>query len=48
LRIGDHFAVTLAGLRVNLADAESKISQIDTASPGRLVNLGLPVLRLER
>ncbi|MFE6787850.1 integrase [Streptomyces sp. NPDC057680] len=38
----------IEGLRVSLAATESKINQIDTASPGGLVNLGLPALRRER
>ncbi|MFF8381582.1 hypothetical protein ACF07V_36405 [Streptomyces sp. NPDC015661] len=38
----------IVGLSVGLADAESKISQMDTAPRGGLVNLGLPALRVER
>ncbi|MER5184496.1 hypothetical protein ABT009_40325 [Streptomyces sp. NPDC002896] len=38
----------LEGLRVSLAGAESKISQIDTAPFGGPVNLGLPTRWKER
>jgi hypothetical protein len=38
----------IEGLRVSLAGAESKISQIDTKSPGGPVNLGLPARRQEQ
>ncbi|MCQ6251250.1 hypothetical protein [Streptomyces malaysiensis] len=37
----------IEGLRVSLASADSKISQMDASSPGGPVNLGLPTRREE-
>ena len=38
----------IEGLRISLAGAESKISQIDTKSPGGPANIGLPARRKDR
>lgn len=37
----------IEGLRVSVAGAESKISQIDSAAPGQPVLLGLPTPRTD-
>jgi hypothetical protein len=38
----------IEGLRVSLAGAEFKISQIDSAAPGDAVLLGMPTPRADR
>ncbi|MFF3468489.1 hypothetical protein [Streptomyces sp. NPDC002619] len=44
---GEGWLGEIEGLRISLAGAESKISQIDASSPSGLVNLGLPTRRKE-
>ncbi|MEV0226471.1 hypothetical protein [Streptomyces sp. NPDC050704] len=42
---GEGWLGEIEGLRVSLAGAQSKISQIDAAASGGPVNLGLPTRR---